>query len=608
MPRFKHPRPYYRTRLRFVVGLFVVSGLVILVRLYSVQVLRHAEFQEQASQQVIRRVMLRPERGRILERRGRLLAMSTSVPSIYAVPRHIDNPGRAAAQLARVLGQSQPRLQRQLASDAPFVWLARQVQPQTAAQVRTLGLRGIQVQREPHRYYPKHHLAGQVLGFVGIDEQGLGGLEYRYDRELAGRPRQVILQRDAVGRQVRLMAGDAAAPLRGANLHLTLDEWLQHLAEREIAAQVRQTRAQSGLVIVMQPHTGDVLAMASYPFFNPNGFRDPAQRAWQRNRAVTDPIEPGSTFKLVIAAASLEEQTVQPGDTFFCEYGLMQRGGRRLHDHKPYGWLSFPEVFEYSSNIGAVKVSERLSSFRLYQYIRHFGFGEKSMVDLPGESVGQLRSPQSWSRFSHASLAIGQEIAVTPLQLITAFAAVANGGVLMRPRLVRRIDAAQETKDFAPEVRRRVVSRQTAKQLTTILIGVVARGTGKLAAVEGYTVAGKTGTAQKVDSGRRGYSRRKVLTSFVGYVPAEAPQLVILIMVDEPQIWRWGGRAAAPVFRRLAQRALPYLQIPASPAQTLRPEPPASAYAHQRREVTGWRVGRTAGRDFERLRLAQARE
>jgi cell division protein FtsI (penicillin-binding protein 3) len=569
MRPIKRSRPYNRARLWLVVGLFGGIWLAILGRLYRVQIVRHAELYERASQQYIRHVTLRPERGRILDRHGRVLATSVMVPSIYAIPHEIDHPDTVASQLASVLKQSPAAVRRQLTAETHFVWLARQVSPETVAQIQSLGLKGIHFQRESHRYYPKRHLAGQVLGFVGIDEQGLGGLEYLYEHELSGQPRQVILQHDAVGRQVDLVDGASAEPPRGADLHLTLDEWLQHLAEREIAIQVQRTRAQSGLVILMQPHTGYVLAMASYPFFDPNNFRDPQQQAWQRNRAVTDPIEPGSTFKLVVAAGSLEEQTVRPGEQFFCERGTMQYGRRRIRDHDPYGWLSFAEVFQNSSNIGTIKISERLSAFKLYHYIRRFGFGEKSLVDLPGESAGQLRPPQEWSRFSQASLAIGQEIAVTPLQLVTAFAAVANGGMLMQPRVVQRIDRPEGTQIFAPEARWRVLSRQTAEELTAILVGAVARGTGKLAALEDYTVAGKTGTAQKVDPDRGGYSRRKVLASFVGYVPAEAPQLVILVMLDEPQRLRWGGQAAAPVFQRLAQQALLYLQIPPSHAQAL---------------------------------------
>ena len=482
---------------------------------------------------------------------------------------------QGVSQLAGVLQQPPDTVRQQLTSKAPFVWLARQVTPETLASLQGLKLRGVYFVNETRRYYPKRHLAGQVLGFVGIDEQGLGGLEHLYDRDLSGQPRRVTLQRDAVGRQVRLLVGDATEHPRGADLHLTLDERLQHVAEREIASQVQQTGAKHGLVVILHPQTGDILTMASYPFFDPNNYRDLQQHDWQRNRAVTDAFEPGSTFKLVVAAASLEENTVRPGDMFFCENGLMVRGWRRIRDHEPYGVLSFSQVIEKSSNIGTVKISERLNSLTLYQYIRRFGFGEKSLVDFPGEVSGQLRPPQQWSRFSHASLAIGQEIAITPLQLVTAFAAVANGGWLMRPHLVQRVVDAETVRTFGPEARRRVLSSQTAEKLMAIFTGVVERGTGKPAAVEGYTAAGKTGTAQKVDPERGVYSHNKILASFVGYVPAEAPQLVILVMLDEPQRSRWGSQAAAPVFRRIAQQALHYLQVPPQYARPLTVGAPA---------------------------------
>jgi cell division protein FtsI (penicillin-binding protein 3) len=562
-------KPYDPTRLRLVLGLLGVSFVVILGRLFVVQIIQHSDLQARALQQYLRHVTLRPERGRILDRHGRVLATSVAVPSVYLIPRDIEAPDQATARLAAVLQQPYDTVHRQLTSKAPFVWLARQVTPERLANLQALKLRGVYFVNETRRYYPKRHLAGQVLGFVGIDEQGLGGLEHLYDRDLSGQPRRVTLQRDAVGRQVRLLAGETIEHPRGADLYLTLDERLQHVAEREIASQVQQTGAKNGLVVIMQPQTGDILTIASYPFFDPNNYRDPQQHDWQRNRTVTDAFEPGSTFKLVVAAASLEEHTVRPSDTFFCENGLLVRGGRRLRDHEPYGILNVAQVIEKSSNICTVKISERLTAAMLYQYIRRFGFGEKSLVDLPGETPGQLRPPQQWSRFSHASLAIGQEIAVTPLQLIAAFAAVANGGQLMRPHIVKRVVDAETVRTFDPEVRWRVLSSQTAETLTAIFTGVVERGTGKPAAVEGYTVAGKTGTAQKADPERGIYSHRKILASFVGYVPAEAPQLVILVMLDEPQKLRWGSQAAAPVFHRIAQQALHYLQIPPQHARPL---------------------------------------
>jgi cell division protein FtsI (penicillin-binding protein 3) len=471
--------------------------------------------------------------------------------------------------VARVLQRPVSEVQEKLRGKNTFVWLERQAAPETVTQIQMLGLQGIYFKDERRRYYPKQHLAGQVLGFVGIDEQGLGGVEAQYNRELAGQSRQIMMHHDARQRPLGFLAADAAEYPRGADIYLTLDERLQHVAERELAAQVQLTQAKSGLVLMMQPHTGEILAMASYPFFDPNAFRDPQQQAWQRNRMVTDPTEPGSTFKLIVAAASLEEETVRMNEVFFCENGLMVRGNRRIRDHEPYGFLRFPEILEHSSNICTVKLSERLSSLTLYHYIRRFGFGEKSRVDLPGEDAGQLRAPQQWSRFSHASLAIGQEISVTPLQLLTAYAAVANGGWLMRPRLVSHIVDGETETHFAPEVRQQVISPQTAEKLTAIFIGVVERGTGKPAAVEGYTVAGKTGTAQKVDNQRGAYSNREVLASFVGYVPAEEPQIALLVMLDEPQKLRWGSQAAAPVFRQVAQQALHYLQIPPRRARAL---------------------------------------
>jgi cell division protein FtsI (penicillin-binding protein 3) len=555
-------RPYNRARLWFVVGCFGLSFAAIFSYLYSVQIIRHADFKARARRQYMRQLTLRPERGRILDRQGGVLASSISVPSLFAAPDQVEQPEAAAVALAEVLGQPSKQLRRQLTSNKSFVWLARQVAPEVAAKVRALALPGIHVQYEMRRYYPKRHLAGQVLGFVGIDGHGLGGLEYQYDRALFGQPRQVTLRHDAVGRQVGLGSAGATPPPRGADIQVTLDEWLQHLAEREIAHQVETLEARGGLVLVVQPRTGDILAMASYPFFNPNDYRNNAQYAWRRNRTITDPVEPGSTFKLVVAAASLEEHTVQPEEQFFCENGVLRRGRRRIRDHHPYAWLTFHEVFEHSSNICTIKISERLSSFRLYQYIRRFGFGEQSFVELPGESAGQLRPPSEWSGFSHDSLSIGQEIAVTPLQLIMAYAAVANGGVLMRPRIVRRIAHGSRGQALPPYERWRVLSPSTAEHLKAILRGVVLRGTGKRAAIEGYAVAGKTGTAQKVEPGHGYYSHRRVVASFVGFVPLEEPQLAILVMLDEPRKTRWGGTAAAPVFQRIAQQALRHLQIP----------------------------------------------
>ena len=562
--RFK---PYHGPRLRLVVGLFGLSFCAILIRLAIVQVFEHTYLHDLAARQYSRNITLHPERGRILDRHGRVLATSVPVPSVYALPQEIDNPDAVAKQVAEVLGQPLATVQHQLTSTAPFVWLARQLPPEVGERIQKLNLRGVQVLQETRRFYPKRHLAGQVLGFVGVDGLGLGGLEHLYNRELTGTPRQVRLQRDASGRTVQIVDGDPSDQPRGADLYVTLDERLQYVAEKEIAARIQETQAKSGLVVVMHPPSGDILALASYPFFNPNDFQDPKQRVWQRNRAVTDPVEPGSTFKLVTASAALEENVAQVTDMFFCENGLFVHGGRRLRDHHGYGLLSFTQVIEKSSNIGTAKISERLSDTQLYTYIRRFGFGEKSLVNLPGEEEGLIRPPKKWSRPTHDSLAFGQEVTVTPLQLLAAYAAVANGGWLMRPRMVEHVVQGDDSQFFAPQARHQVLSPQTLERINDILVGVVERGTGKQAAVEGYTVAGKTGTAQKVERG--GYSHSKILASFVGYVPAEAPQLAILVILDEPLRAKWGGEAAAPVFKRVAQQALYYLQVPSRQTQML---------------------------------------
>ena len=403
-------------------------------------------------------------------------------------------------------------------------------------------------------------MAGPTIGYAGIDEQGLGGLEHQYDEVLSAQPLRTSGTRDARGRTVRFAQDAHAEPPRGVDLHLTLDMRLQHIAEKELAQQAEAIGARSGLVVIMDPYTGGILTLASYPFFNPNDYRNKEQRSWRRNRAITDPIEPGSTFKVVAASAALEEKTVDLDEIFFCEEGWTMRNNRVLRDHKPFEFLTFPEVMENSSNICIAKINERISSELFYDYIRRFGFGEKSLIDLPGEHPGGIRHPDDWSKLSHDSLTIGQEITVTPVQLVTAFSAIANGGWLLRPRLVDRMvkDGLEQT--FKPERRRRILSQQTADRLTSILVGVVERGTGAQAALDGYLVAGKSGTAQKAENGR--YSRSKVTVSFIGYAPAAAPRFVMLVMFDEPQMKRWGGSAAAPVFRRIAEQALHHLQVP----------------------------------------------
>ncbi len=579
---------YSRSRLYLVVGFFGLSFLAILVRLTVVQVGQYTYWRDSAEAQYGRRITVSPVRGSIYDRRNNVLAASIPAPSVYTAPRKVRQPGATAQKIANIFPSlSQSRLERQLASKSSFVWLARQVSPEKASALEALSLPGIYIKKETRRIYPRGVMAGPTIGYAGIDEQGLGGLEHQYNEVLSTQPRRTKGTRDARGRTVSSDQDAHAGPPRGVDLHLTLDMRLQHIAEKELAQQAEAIGARSGLVVMMDPYTGGILTLASYPFFNPNDYRNKEQRAWRRNRAITDPIEPGSTFKVVAAAAALEEKTVGLDEVFDCEKGWTMRNNRVLRDHKPFEFLTFPEVMENSSNIGMAKINERIGSEQFYDYIRRFGFGEKSLIDLPGEHPGGIRPPEAWSALSHDSLTIGQEITVTPIQLVTAFSAIANGGWLLRPRFVDRTvkgDLVEQT--FKPERRRRVLSQQTTNRLTSILVGVVERGTGAQAALDGYLVAGKSGTAQKAENGR--YSRSKVTVSFIGYAPAEAPRFVMLVMFDEPKKKRWGGSAAAPVFRRIAEQALHHLQVPPG---RLHPEV-EDTYVANRTEVESGRAVR----------------
>ena len=566
MRRVKYFAGYSRPRLYLVVGMFGLSFLAILARLTVVQVGQYSYWRDSAEAQYGRRITVSPQRGSIVDRRNNVLAASIPAPSVYVSPREVEQPEITAQKIAGILPSlSQGRLKRQLTSSAPFVWLARQVSPEKATALQALNLPGIHIKKETRRIYPRGVMAGPTIGYAGIDEQGLGGLEHQYDAVLSAQPLRASGTRDARGRTVSTDPDAHSGRPRGADLHLTLDTRLQHIAEKELAEQAEAIGARSGLVIIMDPYTGGILTLASYPFFNPNDYQNNDQLAWRRNRAITDPVEPGSTFKVVAAAAALEEKTVDLDEVFFCEKGWTRRNNRVLRDHKPFEFLTFSEVIENSSNICMAKINERITPEQFYDYITRFGFGEKSLVDLPGEHPGGIRHPNDWSALSHDSLAIGQEISVTPVQMVTAFSAIANGGWLLRPRLVDRLVKDDVVQAFKPERRRRILSQETTNRLTSILVGVVERGTGAQAALDGYLVAGKSGTAQKAENGR--YSRTKVVVSFIGYAPAEAPRFVMLVMFDEPKKKRWGGSAAAPVFQSIAKQALHHLQVPPGTAR-----------------------------------------
>ncbi|RMF89229.1 MAG: penicillin-binding protein 2 [Nitrospinota bacterium] len=551
------------TRMLVVAWGLLLCLLVLIGRLGYIQIWQHRDLTAQAERQYRKVLVVHPPRGTIYDRHQKILAMNIDTDSIYARPPQIEKKAAMTQALASILRLRRGELRQKLYSNKPFVWIRRKVSPQEAAAVKRLTDRGIGLLRESKRYYPKRELAASLLGFVGMDNRGLEGLELLYDRYMYGRPRRIILEKDARGRTLPGEASSLPSSPQGLDLILTIDENIQYVVEKELSAQVKATQARYGVAIAMVPHSGEILAMATYPTFNPNRFRKYHPSRW-RNRAITDGFEPGSTFKVIVAAAALQEGVVRTDEQFFAEQGAFAVGGVIIRDHKPFGWLSFPQILEQSSNIGAIKIAQRLGKERLYTYIRRFGFGEKTGIDLPGEIPGLIRKPRHWSRVSIGAIAIGQEILVTPIQLITAFSAIANGGKLVKPYVVQRIQReGQVVRSFSPQPIRQVISPAVSQELRTILQGVVERGTGKLAAVDGYTVAGKTGTAQKIDPQSKTYARGKVVASFVGFLPADHPRITLLVALDEPKGRVWGGTVAAPVFSRIARQIMPYLQVPA---------------------------------------------
>jgi cell division protein FtsI (penicillin-binding protein 3) len=551
-----------RARVIVLAAVLAVAFAGLVGRLGWLQVVRHAELTALAERQYSRTVVLPAERGAIVDRHGAPLATSSPAESLFAHPRSIRDPARVAARLAPILGVADAELRGALASSRPFVWLRRRLPPAVAARARALREPGLGLVPESLRLYPNRELAAHVIGFEGADG-GLEGIERAWNATLAGTPGKVVVGRDALGRDV-ISEHVIRPPLPGQGVTLTIDTNIQYVAERELDAAFRRTQARAAMAVVMEPRSGDVLAMAIRPTFNPNAFQAaPSPEHW-RNRAVTDPFEPGSTFKAILAAAALEEGVVHPDDRLYAENGAITIARTTIHDWKKYGWLTFTEVLQNSSNVGTIKVGLALGPERYHRYMTAFGFGAPTGVGLAGESRGMLRDPARWSALSLPTMSIGQEVSVTALQMVAAFGAIANGGVLVQPRLVRALTSAdaRQTRAFAPRAVRQVISPETAATLTRMLTQVVESGTGRHAAIPGYDVAGKTGTAQKLDPQTRRYSRAPGVLSFIGFAPADAPRFVMLVMLDEPKNEKWGSEAAAPIFAAIGGQILRYLEIP----------------------------------------------
>lgn len=556
---------------RYVLLLLLLCGFgVVLFRLVTLQVLQAAELSAQANRQHQKTVSLEGARGTIVDRHGKILAMNVEVQSVFGVPNTVDSPLKTARQLSPILHVKTDELERKLRQDRRFVWLARKLDPEQGRRLDRLSLDGIGVVMEGRRFYPKGPLLAHVLGFSGMDGEGLEGVEHRYEPYLHGEKRMMVLQRDAFGHTVFPKGMMERSPTPGHSLTLTIDEVVQYIVERELEDAVGRARAKSGTMIVLDPKTGAVLAMAVSPRFDPNAVSALNPDRW-RNRALTDAYEPGSTMKAMMAAAAIEERVVRPNTMVFGEHGRMTVANTVIHDHERLGWISFAQVIQKSSNIGAAKTGMALGEHRLYRYLQAFGFGQRTEIDLPGEGVGLVRDPKDWGRRSVASISIGQEIGVTPLQMVSAVAAIANDGMLMKPYVVSEIRDADNhiLRQVPPQAKRRVISRETARSVTKILEGVVTDGTGTNAAIPGFRVAGKTGTAQKIDPRTGAYSASRFVASFAGYAPADNPQLAMIVVIDEPLGDTQGGAVAAPVFSRVGEQVLSYLGVPSDAPITL---------------------------------------
>jgi len=555
-------KKWIRVRI-YLVAIFFIIGLgANLLRAYQLQVLERDKLNKLALSGYKAVVKLPPKRGTIYDRDGHILADSVEVGSVYANPRQIENKKITAGHLALSLDVSSGDILKLLEKDSPFVWIRRRVSPEKINQIKSFELKGVGFTTETRRFYPGKALAGHLLGFAGNDNQGLEGIEKFYDNVLKGPNETLIQMQDAVGRPFYISEPEGdGQDMR--NLVLTIDKDIQYKAQEALEAQVKKANAKSGQCIVMDPDTGEILAMAVAPSFNPNIFNEFNSADW-RNRAITDCYEPGSTVKAFLLSAALEKNLITPNTNFYCENGEYYIGGHTIHDTHKYETLSASDIVVLSSNIGAIKIGQKLGYENYYEYMKKFGFGEKIGVDLMGERNGSLRSPQAAREVDKANAFFGHGLAVTSLQLTAAMSSIANGGRLMRPYIVKEIrdQAGNAVKKNQPEMLRRVLSEETSREVKRVLEDVVSeKGTAEKAAITGFRVAGKTGTSQKIDEKTGRYSHEKYVSIFVGFVPVEDPEMVILVAIDEPKGATYGGLVAGPVFSEIGKWALSNMHV-----------------------------------------------
>ncbi|MGC2612752.1 MAG: penicillin-binding protein 2, partial [Terracidiphilus sp.] len=578
--------PMKLARFWLVCGFFLFWAFAIAGRLFWLQIIRHNDYVERAEKQQQRTFEVAPRRGVLYDRNLHELAMTVQVDSIYAVPSEIDDRNAAARTLAAIVHTDpedklsrEEQIAHRLDEGRNFAWVARRVTPEVAAKVRALNMKGIYFQNEFQRFYPDNQIAAQVLGYVGLDDNGLGGLEGKFDGKLHGVPGRVFTAMDA---RRHVLGSVAHEPEPGQNLQLTIDENIQFMAERALDHNMERTHADSGTVVVQDVHTGQILALAIRPTFNPNQFRHTTP-ALLKNHAVSDVYEPGSTFKLVTYSAALDQGVTHPDDMIDCQGGqIKMAGGRIIHDDKAdhFGVVTVHYALEHSSDVAAVKLALKMGPDNFYKYIHDFGFGSRTGAELPGETRGLLRTPNRWGSSSIGSIAIGQEVGVTPIQLVSMVSTIANGGVYLPPHVLiaqpagtngqaapqmqaQPFSAGGDLPDPLPQGAHRVLSTMTAAQMRKMMEGVVLYGTGKPAQLNGYSSGGKTGTAQKVDPVTHLYSKTMHVASFAGIAPVNNPVIAVAVIMDNPKGASYYGTAvSAPVFAEVAQQVLEYLSVP----------------------------------------------
>lgn len=615
MPRrstaIEAPRANISHRRTLIVAVGLVGWMLIIgARLVQLQVSQHDTFTAKARNQQLSSIETSATRGPVVDRQGRELARSIETASFYADPREVLDANDTAKKIAAITGQDRDELAKRLdtAIDAKkqFVWITRRVEIDAAKKLDAMELKGIYSRKEPKRYYPNDSLAAHVLGFVGMEENGLGGVEQFYNEKIRGESGKVYLERDGSSER-RIFDSYEVRPNPGQTVVLTIDQTIQYRTEQALGAAVERAHAKSGTAIVMDPRTGEILALANAPSFNPNQSQEAPADA-RVNGALQTIYEPGSTFKIVAYSAAIEKGLVKPEDKIDCQMGQITVAGRLIHDHKPFGLLTIADALAQSSNVGAIKLGLLVGDSSMYEYMKRLGFGSRTGIDLSGESAGILRSLNRWQSSSIGSLAIGQEIGVTPLQMATAYCVLANDGMLVKPHLVREMRSPDGTVMFQAKTEtRRALKPETTAALRNMLEGVTLHGTARKAQLEGYTAAGKTGTAQKIDPRTHAYSATKYIGSFVGFAPVNNPAVVIIVVIDEPQGAYHGGDVAAPVFREIAEQILPDLSV--SPdievkapreamAQTSRPSPQQVQQEQQQSEARVATLPRVAANSF----------